>query len=153
MNRDYCVRMKDREIRQIFRSWDAMQNKKGGRKKMFSLFQCSREERFFREKKKKKKRKEKSYSRISFLEWTARNSHFPREFRPTVFWDPWSRLYHLCNPLTTSNVVFRSTVTRRRNVFINPRIEIVATSNTNDIFFLLRLEDSKIRLYFIFFFS
>ena len=33
MNRDYCVRMKDREIRQIFRSWDAMQNKKGGRKK------------------------------------------------------------------------------------------------------------------------
>lgn len=62
-----------------------------------------------------------------------------------------SRLYHLCNPLTTSNVVFRSTVTRRRNVFINPRIEIVATSNTNDIFFLLRLEDSKIRLYIFFF--
>ena len=34
------------------------QNKKGGRKKMFSLFRWSREERFFREKKKKEKKRE-----------------------------------------------------------------------------------------------
>lgn len=53
-----------------------------------------------------------------------------------------THLYHFCNPLT-SNVVFRSTVTRRRNVFINPRIEIVATSNTFDIFPL----DSKVIFY------
>lgn len=57
MNRDYCVRMKDREIRQIFRSWDAKQERRK-KKNVFALSMFPRGAVFSREEKKKEKKRE-----------------------------------------------------------------------------------------------
>lgn len=53
----YCVRMKDREIRQIFRSWDAKQERRK-KKNVFALSMFPRGAVFSREEKKKEKKRE-----------------------------------------------------------------------------------------------
>lgn len=168
---NYCVRMKDRDsLRQIFWSCDAMQNgRKAEGKKFFALAHVDIHTPFERSGSRKKRKEKRNLTRISHFSSERRGIRIFRENsgRPSsetrdrayvcstllveIEFKTWrslslflslTHLYHFCNPLT-SNVVFRSTVTRRRNVFINPRIEIVATSNTFDIFPL----DSKVIFY------
>lgn len=151
--------------------WRDAKRKKSGRKKIFRS--CTRGHTihtpFERSGSRKKRKEKRNLTRISHFSSERRGIRIFRENsgRPSsetrdrayvcstllveIEFKTWrslslflslTHLYHFCNPLT-SNVVFRSTVTRRRNVFINPRIEIVTTSNTFDIFPL----DSKVIFY------
>lgn len=68
-------------------------------------------------------------------------------------WRSFSRLYHLRNPLT-SNVVFRSTVTRRRNAYIykstdRDRGSVASMRVANDISSSLGFEDYVLFIDFI----